>query len=242
MNEQNGKPGINPDDFLVGEELQEFNPMAPVPTRQQQEVPLAAITTTEAAPTNDDLHTLEKTPNAARRSEIDQSVTQTVNKIDTVEDKVRKDVLEAQKKKFEGIPKTPKDVLKSLIAQGEYTKDFKMFGQIWKLRALDQSDTMLALDEVKDDYETGSGRMLALMFGTIIYSIEAINGISVYEWFEELKLQDYNNNRMEYHVAVRKALRSYLEAMPPGIVDVIYEKYMELDEERAGAIEKLKNS
>jgi len=235
---------ISSEDLLTGSELAatmplnipqepEVVPQRQTPQPQQQGIDPAQIP---------DVHKMEGVPNAARRMEIAQQVDAQMNKVESIDDQIRKDVEAAQNKKFEGTPRTPKEVLKNLIAKGEYSEDFDLFGQKWTLRALDQGDTILSLDEVRDTIETQSGRILALMFGTITFAIEAVNGIPIYEWFEELKLADFNNDRMEYHIAVRKALRKYLEAMPPGVIDALYEKYLALEARRAKALEELKNS
>ena len=47
---------------------------------------------------------------------------------------------------------------------------------------------------------------------------------------------------MEYHIAVRKAFKKYLEAMPPAVIEILYEKYVEVDDKRNKALEDLKNS
>lgn len=215
---------LRSDDLLTGEEMQS----QPVIQQPSNDIP--------------DLHQTEKIPNSNRREVINQQVDTTMNKMETIDERIQKDIQNAQKTKLENMPKDPKEILKSIIAQGEYKEDFRMFGQTWTLRALDEGDTLLALDEVRDTLTTQSGRLLAVMFGTIMYSIEAINGVSIYEWFEDIKLTDYRNDRMEYAVAVRRALRKYLEAMPPTIIDSLYDKYLEIDSRRNEGLEQLKNS
>jgi len=235
--ENTGNPvqgqGIHSGDLLTSDQMNNQPPQQPIATTIPQQNMGSPIP---------DLHTTEQLPNAERRAQINQKVDQTMNKIDTVEDRIRRDVAEAQKTKFQGAPKNPKEVLKQLISKGEHTEDFDIFGHKWTLRALDQGDTLLSLDEVKDTLSTQSGRVMSVMFGTIIYSLEAIDDVSVYEWFEDIKLSDFNMNRMEYHVAVRRALRAYLEALPPNVIDILYEKYLEMEERRGAAIEELKNS
>lgn len=235
----NSNTPFSNNDLLTGPELSGAGIADAIPAAMSQEIVPQVRTSESDIP---DIHKMEGMPNAARRMEIQQHVNNQLDKVENIETQIKKDVESAQKKKFEGSPKTPKEVLKSLIAKGEYTENFQLFGQTWTLRALDQGDTILSLDEVRDSIETASGRVLALMFGTVTYSIEAINGQPVYEWFEEIKLSAFNNDRMEYHVAIRKALRKYLEAMPPGVIDTLYEKYLELDSKRAKALEELKNS
>ena len=222
---------LDPNDFLTGEDIKGNTQAAPAQTQAPQ-------------PQNtEDLHNLEKMPNAERRQEISQQIDQRVTpKMVSVEEKIQNDILSAQHKKFEGAAKHPKDVLKQLISIGEYKEDFELFGHTWTLRALDQSDTLLSLEEISDSISTQSGRVIAMMFGTLIYSIDAIDSISIYDWFDDIRVENYSGNRMEYHIAVRRALRAYLEAVPPRAIDLLYEKYMELDENRNKGINELKNS
>lgn len=227
------------DDFLTGEEIQqtekpETTPMPTPPTN-----PFMEQDVTGGIP---DLEKLEGTPSVNRRQQINQMVDeQIMTKVSTVEDQIQKDIQNAQKKKFEGKASHPKDILKQLIAVGEYVDDFKLFGHTWTLRALDQGDQLMSLDEIKDSLETASGRVIAMMFNTVVYSVQAIDNISIYEWFDEIKITNFRDN-MEYHIAVRKAFKKYLEAMPPAIIEILYEKYLEVDEKRNEALDELKNS
>lgn len=231
---------LNKDDFLTGEEIQQTQTEIPdtLPVTPPPTIPNVGQNVDGGVP---DLEKMEGTPNVNRRQAINQMVDEKiVAKISTVEDQIQKDIQNAQKKKFEGVATHPKDVLKQLIAQGEYIEDFKLFGHTWTLRALDQGDQLMSLDEVKDTLETASGRVIAMMFGSVVFSVQAIDGVSIYEWFDEIKITDFKDN-MEYHIAVRKAFKKYLEAMPPAIVEMLYEKYMDVDEKRNKALDELKN-
>jgi hypothetical protein len=189
-----------------------------------------------------DMEKIEGLPSVNKRMDIKKEIDATfAGKIRTIDDQIQSDVQDAQNKKFSAMPNSPRDALKRLIAQGEYMEDVKVFGNTWTLRALDQGDTLLVMEEVKDTISTQTGRIIAIMFGTIIYSVQAINGESIYEWFDEIKPGKYLD-RMEYHIAVRQAFRKYLEAMPPSIVDELYTKYIEIDAKRVLALEELKNS
>ena len=226
---------INSNDFLTGEDIQQ----TPVSNSFQTPPP----PNLNSGTTNDipDLEKMESVPNVSRRQEINQMVDENVvAKVTSIEDQIQNDIKNAQKKKFEGKPTHPKDVLKQLIAQGEYVEDFRLFGHVWTLRALDQGDQLMSLDEVKDSIETASGRVVAMMFGSVVFSVQAIDGLSIYEWFDEIKITNFENN-MEYHIAIRKAFKKYLEAMPPTVIESLYEKYMELDDKRNEAVNELKN-
>jgi hypothetical protein len=223
---------LNSDDLLTGEDFEQADSVLP-----------PSINTAPPLTNIPDMHKVEGMPSAQRRNTIAQQVDQRVaDKILTIEDKIQRDIQDAQQQKYVNMPTSPKEILKNLIAKGEYTEDVKLFGHVWTLRALDQGDTLLALEEIRDSFVTQSGRVMSMMFGSVIYSLEAIDGISIYEWFEDIKLTAFKNNRMEYHIAVRKALRQYLEAMPPTVVDSLYEKYLEVDERRNKAVSELKNS
>lgn len=230
---------LNKDDFLTGEEMQQAQMPNPAPVNQTPPIPTMEPNMDIGIP---DLENLEGTPNISRRQEINQMVDDKVTaKITTIEDQIQKDIQNAQKKKFEGKVTHPKDILKQIIAAGEYVEDFDLFGHSWTLRALDQGDQLMSLDEVKDTLESASGRVIAMMFNSIVFSVQAIDGISIYEWFDEIKITDYKDN-MEYHIAIRKAFKKYLEAMPPTVTEILYEKYLEVDEKRNKALDELKNS
>jgi hypothetical protein len=228
---------FNKDDFLTGEEV--------VQTQVPETGPEPSIPVTPMEPNMDanipDLEKMEGTPNVQRRQEINKMVDDKIStKVTTIEDQIQKDIQNAQKKKFEGVATHPKDILKQLIAQGEYIEDAQLFGHTWTLRALDQGDQLMSLDEVKDTLETASSRVIAMMFGAVVFSVQAIDGVSIYEWFDEIKITDFKDN-MEYHIAVRKAFKKYLEAMPPTVIEILYEKYLEVDEKRNKALDELKN-
>ena len=149
--------------------------------------------------------------------------------------------LRDSKPSLEKIPDNPKDALKFLIAKGDFTKTIRMYGSNWTLRALDQRDITLALDNIKMDMESETARMSALMFIQVVYSIEAINGISIYEWFPEVKRENYNKKE-EYILAVKNQLKVYLEHVPPYVIDSFYTEYSAIENERAKLFAELKNS
>jgi hypothetical protein len=176
-----------------------------------------------------------------RRSEIKQEIDIASAKLDNIEERIREDV-EKVANKTSIVGNTPKDVLKSLITQGQYTKDFKLFGHTWTLRALDQMDQMLAAEDLKDSSETLAGRYYNLAFNHIVYAIDALDGIGISQWFPERTLEMYGGKKEEYIIALRRDLRQYLQVMPPFVIDSLYEKYQEVNEERNKALEELKNS
>ena len=230
---------INSDDFLTGEEMQQTQMPDSIPVTSPPITPNLQQNVNSGVP---DLEKMEGTPNVNRRQEINKMVDDKImTKVASVEEQIQKDIQDAQKKKFEGKAAHPKDILKQLIAKGEYVEDFQLFGHTWTLRALDQGDQLMSLDEVRDTLETASGRVVALMFGSIVFSVQAIDGLSIYEWFDEIKVTDFKDN-MEYHIAVRKAFKKYLEAMPPSVIEILYEKYLDVDEKRNNALDELKNS
>jgi hypothetical protein len=135
---------------------------------------------------------------------------------------------------------SPKDVLKYLIARGDYQDSFNLYGAKWTMRALDNRDVLLAFDEMKDDIQTQAGRISALMFAQVMYSIEAINGVTLPDWFPEVKSKDYDS-REAYMVGVRHQLRKYLEHMPSSVIDTLYMEYTKIDTARNKALEEIKN-
>ena len=186
-----------------------------------------------------DLEKEDGRPQVQDRAQISNAA-QGISITDKIEDKIAKDVQDSQSK-FKGMQGAPKDILKSIIARGEYREDFNLFGVQWTMRALDQGDLLMAIEEVKDTVMTTWGKLTELEFVKTSFSIEAINGVSVYEIFDEVKLSDYQN-KMSYILVVKKALQRYLEAFPPTFIDALYEKYSEIDKKRSEALEELKKS
>lgn len=187
---------------------------------------------------------VEPMPNAQRRAEIARSVdalgvTDAINEKIT-EERINADLAANQQTKLKDV-KTPQDILKTLIAKGNYTKDVTIYDHVWTIRALEQRDLLLALDDIRDDLTSQAGRVTTLMFAQVVYSIEAIDGISIYEWFTEIRPRDYATTE-EYKLAVKKSLRRHMERMAPGIIDSFYGEYQKIDGERNAALQELKNS
>lgn len=188
-----------------------------------------------------DLHKTEEIPTRIRRSEINQQVDATIKKSENIDDRISAD-LEKSQQKYSSMPIDPLETLKSLIKKGEYTKDFELFGHIWTLRALDQSDIMLSYEDVNDLIETAASRYASMMFSYVVYSIEALDGTSIYKWFPDITLDMFKGDKAEYMIAVKRALRRYLEPQPPIVIESLYQKYLEVDALRNEALIELKNS
>lgn len=177
-------------------------------------------------------------PSASELSAVKQK-TDKISTIDKVEDRVAH---ELNNQKFSGAPANPLDALKRMITTGLYDKVIRAFGVTWKLRALDQADLIMAYNEVTDDVNTFIGRMTIVEFVKLVYSIEEIDGTSIYEIFSEVKMSDYPNNKVAYIYAVKRLLQRYLEGLAPVILDVLYDEYKQVEVERTKALEPLKNS
>ena len=96
------------------------------------------------------------------------------------------------------------------------------------------------IDDIKDSTETISGRMVSIAFSKVVYSIEEIDNVPIYQFFPEMLPTQFKSNT-EYMIACKKALRAYLIGMPPSVIDEVYEKYTELEAERDKALADLKN-
>lgn len=186
-----------------------------------------------------DLEKEDHMPNAGERIHL-RGAAQAISIEDKIQDKLANDVHNVQNK-YKAAQVHPKDILKSIIAKGEYKETVHLFGTDWTLRALDQGDMMMVFDEVKDTVTTIVGRMTALEFMKVVFSIEAISDVPIYELFEDIKITDYPN-KMVYIVMVKKALQRYLEAFAPDVIDALFVKYQEIDNKRTGALAELKNS
>ena len=140
-----------------------------------------------------------------------------------------------------GIPSAAKNCLKELILKGEIQKEFRLFGHDWRLRGLDQSDLLNAMDDVSDSMTTSASRITAVTFSIVVYCIDAIDGVRVKDLFPDILPSLYKDNTI-YLLALRRALRTYMIGMPPIVIDSLYEKYQEVSKERDVALAELKNS
>ena len=189
-----------------------------------------------------DLHKGPDLPSAKKRLSIDEEMIKKLqeSKATRIDEAIAKDINSIRTKNA-GLPVNPLSTLKELIQKGELKETFEMYGITWTMRALDQSDLLFSLDAIKDSLDTSAGRFTALTFAQIVFSIEALNGLSIYEIFPDIKVTDFKDEQ-EYIYAVKIALKKYLTALPPRIIDELYLRYIELDEKRNKAIDDLKNS
>jgi len=183
-------------------------------------------------------------PNMQQRNQINNKVDgilteQMINK-EILDEKIRQDIAAVKASPKIESGSTPKDILKSLIAQGEHKEDVELFEHTWTLRALNQRDILAAFNDIKGDVESVAGRVTSVMVSQIVYSIEALDGIPVYEWFNDIiKRPDFATNE-EYKIAVRRALRRYIEEMPPEFINQLDAAYTSIEKNRNEALLQLK--
>ena len=186
------------------------------------------------------LHKLEEVPSVREQKPIKMGADTKVMKQMTRDDLIESDINKIRNK-LAAVPKSPLDSLKELIAKGTFTKEFELFGHKWTLRSLDQADYIQIFDESDAMAET-SGRFESLKLVSIAYSIEALDGVSVYNWFpEDITLEKYKNDRQAFAVAIRRAVRRYLEASARSLLNTLYEKVQEIEVLQKKTLEELKN-
>ena len=185
-------------------------------------------------------------PTSQQRTQINNKVddiltTEMMNK-EILDEKIRQDIASVKSSPSIELENTPQDILKSLIARGEYREDKELFGHIWTLRALNQRDILLAFNDIKGDMESVAVRVTSVMISQIVYAIEALDGTSVYEWFTDIiKRSDFSTTE-EYKIAVRRTLRRYLEEMPPDFISKLDIAYTQIEKTRNEALLELKKS
>jgi hypothetical protein len=221
------------DNFLTG------NPQTGIPKGAENNFSgiIPNATSEDMFKTFPDLHIEQSELNRTEKQEISQVVNNSFNKEAIAEERLKH---ELEQLKHRNTPSSPRDILKELIMKGELKKVYEICGHKWTLRALDQGDVLLVADDVKDSTETMSGRMVSIEFSKVVYSIEEIDNIPIYQFFPEI-LPTQFKSKIEYIIACKKALRAYLIGMPPSVIDEVYEKYMELESERDKALVDLKN-
>jgi len=185
-------------------------------------------------------------PTAQRTKEIDDEIRKKVtdealNK-EILNEKIRQDIQNSKNTPVDAKTRTPKEFLKELIAKGEYKEDIEIFGQKWTIRALNQGDIIAAFNDITDWSITTEGKLNTVLLSQIAFSIEAMNGVSVYEWFSDIVQRNTFATTEEYKVAVRRVLRRYLEQMPNGVIKQFDVAYAQVEEKRNEAIAELKNS
>jgi hypothetical protein len=220
-------------EFLTGQQLRGI----PVPPG----VMMSADTEIEKELSFDsNLHKEEQFISNQRKNEIDAEIEKYISKNSLAEERLLKEV-EKVTKKNTSAPEHPRNILTDLLTKGELTKTFDVANHKWTLRALDQGDILLAMDDLKDSIQTEAGRLTSVVFSKVVYSIEAIDDIPIYQFFPEIKPQDHPS-KIDYIITVKRALRAYLIGMAPKIIDLLYYKYIELEDERDKALDTLKNS
>ena len=186
-----------------------------------------------------DLHTMEDVPDVQVKKNINSSVDTALMKKNTIEESIARDA-ESVKAGLRQAPKSPIEKLKILVDKGTIVKDFDAFGVKWQLRALDQSDVVNAYDDA-DTFASNSGKYAAIKLTTVCYAIEQMDGVSIFEWFPDIKKSDYSNNNFYYIQAIRRAIAKYLSAMPDIVIETLFSYYKSVEVERDEALTKLKN-
>lgn len=231
LSKQNLNPdnvGLSPNDFITGNQGQQPNPFQ------------------KTASTNiPDLHKVDLNSTPQARQEILQKTEMSTASLkqEIIDEKITQDINAARATSLDqtSFPDSPKDILKKLISHGEYQETVSLFGHKWTLRALDQRDLLLAAEMVKDDLASSTARMSSIIFLQVVFALEAIDGISVYDCFKDVKPIDYKN-REEYSLAIKNTLKKYLEHVPPQVINMFYEEYKRIEDTRNKALENLKNS
>jgi hypothetical protein len=227
--------GFNPMPEYVGDNSTDNAVMPPKQQRPQQQPPQRTIVAEPQAPRlapQEMQEVIEQVATQYPQSVIDQEVMQ---------ERITQGIESAKTAKVDPLSKDPKSILAGLISRGYHTKDVEIFNQKWTLKALSQRDIMLAFNEVTDTNITRLGQTNALLFGQIVYAVEAVNGIPIYEWFPEIDRSKFSSTEA-FQFAVRRAFLSYLEQMPNSIINAFINKYNEVEEERNKAVFELKNS
>jgi hypothetical protein len=221
--------GLSPGDFITGPAagIQQPNPFPkPSPTG----IP--------------DLHKVDLNSTPQARQEILQKTEMSTSELkqEILDEKISQDIKTARESSLnKAFPDSPKDILKQLIAHGEYQEVVEIFGSKWTMRALDQRDLLLAAEMVKDDLSSSTARMSSIIFLQVVFSLEAINGTSIYDCFQDIKPADYKT-REEYSLAIRVTLKKYLEHVPPQVINMFYDEYKRIEDTRNKALGNLKNS
>jgi hypothetical protein len=179
-----------------------------------------------------------------RSAEIDSIVASRItdnmiNK-EILDEKIRQDITSI--KKEVQAPQGPKDVLKALIARGDYREDVELFGHIWTMKALSQGDIIAAFNDIKDDNSSAVGKVATLTISQIAYAVEACDGQSIYEWFPDIiNRQDFGTTE-EFKLAVRRIFRRYLEQMASTTLNALDAAYTTIEKKRNEALVELKKS
>ena len=189
-----------------------------------------------------DMHNVGFTSNPKdRKSALETAAKSTTNiNQEIIDERIKQNITAAQGGTPPAMPKEPKDILKYLIAKGSIEEKVVVADHTWTMRALDQRDLMLIMEQLRDDLDSQTARITAIMFYQVVYSIEAVDGISIYEWFSEIQEAKFPNKEA-YIVAVKNAIKEYFLHMPNRTIDEFYTKYSEIEDKRSKALEEIKN-
>ena len=135
---------------------------------------------------------------------------------------------------------TARDLFKDVINLTNYSEEVKMYRHVWTLRGLDHSDILAAADEVRDTAQGNVGFLTSFTFSKLVYSIEAVDHITIFEIFRDIDKTKFGKE-IDYIMAVKRALRAYLLAMPDLVIDDLITAYTEMELRRNQEIIKLKN-
>jgi hypothetical protein len=111
----------------------------------------------------------------------------------------------------------------------------------WTLKTLDQEDRIAIYDHA-DIIAAKSGKIPAITLLTVAYSIEALDGVSVYTWFPDVTIESCNNNKYELVAKVRQYITQYIKSFPDFLIDELYSKILILEDSKKTAMESIKNS
>lgn len=226
--------------FQINEEQNKKQPATqPVDPYEVTGDPTEFMTSEDLAK-KDDGTIVEESPNASVKQKINTEVNDEFDHSKIIEERLKVEA-DSANPKYGGTLDTPKNVLKNLINKGSHEEEVTLYGVKWKMRALDQSDELLAIDEIKDDFTTMAGRLTSVAFARVVYSIEAINGVQLSDIFTEINKNNYESI-LAYRYALKRQLKNYLESFSPEIINDLYEKYNEIVENRNKGLIELKNS
>lgn len=182
----------------------------------------------------------ETPPDFQLRNKINKEVETTINK-ETIRDQMLEEARSSVSSKYANVPSSGLDVIKHIIARGEYKEEVEVLGVRWTMRALDQMDDLIAIDEMSADYGSSLANMTAYAFSQVVLSVEAIQGQSIYEIFNEIDRSKYDT-QLKYIMVVKRALRAYMLQFPPSAVAELHSAYKKIDEKRNKGLEELKKS
>lgn len=233
---------FNPAQFALGQNKfpeptgsEDFDPMQEQGFQQPQFITKEGLTVQDMP----DLHEQPDFVNGQERQQIAQEYDSTISKQLIIDESIENSGIDL-KHKFKQEKQSPVEILKELVLRGDHKKEFDLLGHKWLIRALDQHDMILAMDDVKDDTITYSGRMTAATFSQVVYSIEGIDGYVLSQFFPHIDPSKHKT-QLSYIIALKRALRAYLIAMPPSVIDLLYDSYINVTQERDKAILELKN-